>query len=279
MASKRIAYFGPAGTFTEEAAILYDKEAQLVPLATIPAVAAAVDTGMADEGIVPIENSLEGSVLDAVDLLIHESSLSIYCELVLPIEQNLLVKSGTQFNEIKIIFSHPQPLAQCRRFIERCFPKADIVSALSTAEAVTQMMASPVPGAAIGARRAAELYGAQILASGIQDRLSNMTRFVVLSKRDHEPTGNDKTSICFSVAEDRAGALYNVLGEFAQRNINLAKIESRPSKESLGKYIFLVDLEGHRLDNVVAEALTAGREKVALFKVFGSYPRYSEAKA
>lgn len=223
-----------------------------------------------------IENSIEGSVTDTLDLLIHESKVLIKEELVLPIEHQLLARPGTEASDVKVLFSHPQALGQCRNFIERCFPKVDIVAALSNAAAVEEMMASSHPAAAIGTARAAELYGAQTLARAIQDRASNVTRFVVLATTDHAATGFDKTSLCFSFAEDRPGVLSEVLQEFAQRNINLTKLESRPSKESLGRYIFLVDLEGHREEPQVAEALDRVRQKTALFKVFGSYPRYRE---
>jgi prephenate dehydratase len=272
--TRRIAYLGPPGTFTEEAALLYDESAQLIPFPSILAVAAAVDSGMADEGVVAIENSIEGSVTDTVDLLIHESRLVTRRELVLPIEHHLLGKPGIDVIKVKVIFSHPQALAQCRRFIERCFPKVDVMAALSTAAAVEEMMASSQPAAAIGTERAAQIYGAVSLAKGIQDQASNVTRFVVLAHQDHPPTGFDKTSLCFSFAEDQPGVLCSVLWEFAERNINLAKVESRPSKENLGHYIFLVDLEGHREDPVVSEALAGVQKKTSLFKIMGSYPRY-----
>lgn len=272
--AKRIAYLGPQGTFTEDAALLHDKTAQLIPFPSIPAVAVAVTSGMAEEGVVAIENSLEGSVTDTLDLLIHESGVFIRKELVLPIEHYLLVKPGTEAGEVKVLYSHPQALGQCRNVIERCFPKVDVVAALSNAAAVEEMMASTHLAAAIGTRRAAELYGAEILARGIQDKASNVTRFVVLALTDHPPTGSDKTSLCFSFADDRPGVLCEVLQKFAERNINLAKIESRPSKESLGRYIFLIDIEGHHDDSLVSEVLNQVREVTSLFKVFGSYPRY-----
>ncbi len=273
--AKRIAYLGPQGTFTEDAALLHDKTAQLIPFPSIPAVAVAVTSGMAEEGVVAIENSLEGSVTDTLDLLIHESGVFIRKELVLPIEHYLLVKPGTEASEVKVLYSHPQALGQCRNVIERCFPKVNVVAALSNAAAVEEMMASTHSAAAIGTRRAAELYGAEILARGIQDKASNVTRFVVLALTDHPPTGSDKTSLCFSFADDRPGVLCEVLQKFAERNINLAKIESRPSKESLGRYIFLIDIEGHHDDSLVSEVLKQVREVTALFKVFGSYPRYT----
>lgn len=274
--TKKIAYLGPPGTFSEDAALKYDEKAQLLPFSNIPAVAAAVDTGLADEGVVAIENSLEGSVTDTLDLLIHESKLLIRRELVLAIEHHLLVKPGTEAPEIKVIFSHPQALAQCRRFLERCSPQAEMVAALSTTAAVEQMMSSSIPAAAIGTHRAAQLYGAQMLAKNIQDHSPNLTRFVVLAAKDHPPTGRDRTSLCFSFDEDRPGLLYGILKEFADSNINLAKVESRPSKESLGKYVFLVDLEGHREDPSIRDLLGKVQAKVSLFKVFGSYPRYDE---
>ncbi len=272
--TKKIAYLGPRGTFTEEAALRYNASAQLIPFPTTPAVAAAVETGMAEEGVVAIENSLEGSVTDTLDLLIHESKLLITQELVLPIEHCLLVKPGTSAQEVKVIFSHPQALGQCRHFLERCFPQAQVMAALSTTAAVEQMLSSDRPAAAIGSQRAALVYGAQVLAEHIQDRANNLTRCVVLATTDHAPTGCDKTSLCFSFKEDRPGLLFGVLKEFARHNINLTKVESRPSKGGLGEYIFLVDLEGHREDPAIAEVLEKVRAQTALFKVFGSYPRY-----
>lgn len=271
---KRISYLGPAGTYAEEAAILYDPQAQKVPCPTIAAAVAAVEQGAADEGVVPIENSIEGSVTDTLDLLIHESRLLICHELVLPIQHYLMVKPGTQAGQVRVIFSHPQALGQCRRTIERDFPQAMAVAALSTSFAVEQMMSSSVTAAAIANKRSAELYGAEILTGDIQDRPANATRFVVLAPTDSPPTGYDKTSLAFTFNEDKPGILHSVLGEFALRHINLAKIESRPSKESLGRYFFLVDLEGHREDKIVAEALEQVRAETSLLKVFGSYPRY-----
>lgn len=276
MSRKRTAYLGPPGTFTEEATIRYDEKAQLLPFLSISAVVAAVDTGIAEEGMVPIENSLEGSVTETLDLLIHDSKLLIRQELVLPIEHHLLVKPDIEALEVSIIFSHPQALGQCRRFLERCFPKAQIVAALSTAAAVEQMMSSSTPAAAIATQRAAILHGAKVLARDIQDRSPNVTRFVVLALKDHPATGRDRTSICFSFDEDRPGLLCDVLQEFSEYNINLAKIESRPSKEGLGRYIFLVDLEGHRQDQLTCDVLDKVQNKTSMFKILGSYPRYEE---
>jgi prephenate dehydratase len=276
MARKKIAYLGPPGTFTEEATLKYDEKAQLLPFLSISAVVAAVETGIAEEGVVPIENSLEGSVTETLDLLIHDCGLLIRRELVLPIEHHLLTKPDVEASQVNVIFSHPQALGQCRRFLERCFPKAQAVAALSTAAAVEQMMSSATPAAAIGTQRAAVLHGATILARDIQDRSPNVTRFAILAPRDHAPTNRDKTSICFSFNDDHPGLLCAVLEEFAGQSINLAKIESRPSKEGLGRYVFLVDLEGHREDQVVSQVLDRARSKTSMFKILGSYPRHEE---
>lgn len=272
----RLAYLGPAGTFTEEAALLYNREAHLVPFLSVPAVANAVETGMCDEGFVPIENSLEGAVNATLDLLIHEARLRIRAEINLPIVQCLLVRPGMTAEQIKVIYSHPQALGQCRRFIDLCFPRAQTEASLSTVQAVEEMLKHP-DAAAIAPRRAAALFDVEVLAEDIADAPNNVTRFVVLGHSDHEPTGHDKTSLCFAFTEDRPGALVDVLREWSDRGINLAKIESRPSKESLGKYIFLVDLEGHRLEPAIAASLEAVKAKTdaTRFKVFGSYPRFN----
>jgi prephenate dehydratase len=234
----------------------------------------AVVSRMADFGVVPIENSLEGSVPETLDLLIQESSLFIRHELVLPVEHYLLVRPGTQASDIKVVYSHPNALGQCRRFLERCFPKAQAMAALSTAAAAEEMLASAIPAAAISNKRAAEIYNAEVLASQVQDNPHNVTRFVVLALSDHPPTGRDKTSIACSL-EDRPGVLWQTLGEFATRTINLTKVESRPSKEELGRYFFLVDLEGHREEPLVQDALEGVRRRASFFRVLGSYPRSS----
>jgi prephenate dehydratase len=234
----------------------------------------AVTSGITQLGVVPIENSLEGSVTFTLDLLISQTGLSIYNEIVLPIEHFLMAKSGTRAPDVEVIYSHPQALAQCRNFLERCFPNAARTASLSTISAVADMQESTVPAAAISPRRAAELHDVEIIGQDIQDNPNNVTRFAVLSNSDHSPTGRDKTSICFSFERDAPGSLYGALGEFARRNINLVKIESRPTKESLGQYIFLIDCEGHREDPLTHEAIEALSSSVSLLKVLGSYPRW-----
>jgi prephenate dehydratase len=245
-------------------------------MASISAVAYAVDSGMADEGVVPIENSLEGGVVETHDLLISLSRLRICRELVIPIEHCLIVRPGTTASDIEVIYSHPQALGQTRRFIERCFPKARVEASLSTSAAVEEAVRR-ADAAGISSRRAAEVFGGDILAAGIQDFDNNVTRFVVLAHEDAAATGADRTSIAFSFEKDRAGSLVEVLHEFASRGINLSRIESRPTREALGKYIFLVDLDVHREEPAAAEALAAVQALVSELKVFGSYPRWPRA--
>ena len=273
---KRIAYLGPRGTFTEEAAIRYDPDGELESFPTVGAVALAVSSGMAEEGVVPIENSLEGSVTATLDLLIHEEKLLINRELVLPIEHCLLVRPGTRTADIDVVYSHPQSLGQCRDFLERCFPKARLEPSLSNAAAADVVAEGADRAAAIAPRRNAELRGLELLAQGIQDSDHNVTRFVVLAEQDSPLTGDDKTSLCFSFSDDKAGILYAVLREFAERDINLAKIESRPAKLNLGEYVFLVDCEGHRESALVKEAIDRVRSHTSMLRIFGSYPRWSD---
>jgi prephenate dehydratase len=271
-----IAYLGPPGTFSEEAAIAYGGAgAEFLPLASIPAVVTAVETGAASVGILPIENVLEGSVPATLDLLIHETDLRIAGETVLPIRQFLVARAGITLPQIKVLYGHPQSLGQCRKFVERCLPGVATVASLSNSAAPAEALADERPAAAISTLRAAELNNANILAREIQDKSGNVTRFVALGREDSPPTGDDKTSFGFGFGEeDRAGTLVATLQELASARINMTKLESRPSKEVLGQYIFLVDINGHRLDPHVAAALERIRQQTGLFKVFGSYPRW-----
>jgi prephenate dehydratase len=234
----------------------------------------AIETGAATEGVLPIENMLEGSVTTTLDLLIHETNLRIAGETVIPIRQCLVTRPGVRLSDVQVLYAHQQSLGQCRRFIERCLPGVPAVPSLSNSAAPAEAMADPRPAAAISTLRAAELNGAQILARNIQDRSDNMTRFIVLAREDHAPTGDDKTSICFGFTEDRAGMLMRVLQVLADLDLNMSKIESRTSKATLGDYVFLVDLNGHRRDPEVVTALERMRAQTGLFKVLGSYPRF-----
>jgi len=274
-----IAYLGPVGTFSEEAAIAYAAGgADYLPLASIPAVVTAIETGAADVGVLPIENLLEGGVNYTLDLLIHETALQITGEIVIPIRQYLVVREGVRLPEVKVLYAHPQSLGQCRKFIERCLPGVATVASLSNSAAPAEALADERPAAAISTRRAAELTGAAILASDIADTTGNVTRFIGLARRDAPPSGDDKTSFCFAFTEDRAGTLVDALRELAVEQINMTKLESRPSRAVLGKYIFLVDINGHREDAHVLRALERIRRQTGMFKVFGSYPCWHERR-
>lgn len=274
-----IAYLGPPGSFSEEAAIAYaagQPDSVYLPLTNIPAVVTAIETGAATVGVLPIENMLEGSVTFTLDLLIHETGLRIAGETVIPIRQYLVARPGLTLPEIKVLYAHPQSLGQCRRFVDRCLPDVATVASLSNSAAPIQALADERPAAAISTLRAAEINQAAILARDIADNRNNVTRFIVLAQHDAPPTGDDKTSFCFGFREDRAGMLVGALEELARASINMTKLESRPSKEVLGQYIFLADIEGHRTDEQVARVLERLVDKTGMFKVFGSYPRWRE---
>jgi prephenate dehydratase len=273
--ARRVSYLGPPGTNTEVAALRAFPDDDLVPYPTVAAAALAVEIGETDRAVVAIENSLHGSVLDTVDLLLHDAGLAICGEVVLPIEHCLMTQPGAALDTVEVIYSHPQSLGQCRRYLESRFPHVRTEAALSNSEAVAIMMKT-ANSAAIAPARAADIYGAQIVERGIQDSDLNKTRFVVLAKESAPPTGADKTSLAFAVAHDRPGTLVSVLHEFADRSINLTKIESRPSGGELGVYVFLIDVEGHRDDPLVAQALAAVKEQSNFFRVFGSYPAWQE---
>lgn len=274
----RIAYLGPPGSFSEEAAKVYGgSDAQYLPLASMPAVVTAIETGVAAAGVLPIENVLEGIVTTTVDLLIHETNLRLCGETVIAIRLYLVTREGLSLPQLKVLYAHPQSLGQCRRFVERCLPGVETVASLSNSAAPAEALADERPAAAISTFRAAELTGTHILAHDIQDRSSNVTRFIALGCEDCPPTGNDKTSFCFGFHEDCAGTLVGALKELANEGINMTKLESRPSKEVLGQYIFWVDINGHRHEDHVARVLERIMAKTSLFKVCGSYPHYVEA--
>ena len=271
--ARTIGFLGPLGTYSEEAALLYDNTAdRLYP--TITGVGEAVAAREIDEGVVPIENSLEGPVTFTLDLLIAQPTLFIRGEIDLPIEHYLLAKPGTVPAEIRVIYSHPQALGQCRQYLEKNYPQAEQMASLSTVLCVTDSFESKVPAAAISPRRASELYDVDILDRGIQDVANNVTRFAVIGLSDHAPTGDDKTSMAFTLEKDSPGLLHRVLGEFADRDINLLKIESRPTKQLLGEYIFLLDCVGHREESPMKEALAALADPISMLRILGSYPRW-----
>ena len=272
----KVAYLGPPGTFGEEAARRAAPGAELVPCPTHGAVARAVESGDATTGVMAVENALNGSVAETLDILIHETALKIQGELVLPVVHNLVASPGTALDGLERIYSHPQALGQCRAYLEERCPAAQRVAALSTAQAVEVAAATP-GAAAIGTLRAAELFGADVLAEGIQDQDHNATRFVVIGTAEPEPSGRDRTSIAFEFEGDRAGLLAAALTEFSGRGINCSKMESRPTRATFGEYIFLIDFEGHARDPECAAALDGLRGMTSMLKVFGSYPRASDA--
>ena len=272
-----IAFLGPRGTFSEEAAVLYGGvDADYAAFASFPALVSAVETGLAEAAVLPIENSIEGAVFTTLDLLIHETALKIAAEIVVPVRHFLVTAPGADLGAIRQVASHPQALGQCRRFLERCLPGIEQVASLSTAGAIEEIARANDPArAAIGPRRAVDLYGGSILAHDIQDIRANVTRFVVLRPVDSPPTGDDKTSLCFTLKANVPGALHRVLAELAAEQLQMTKIESRPNKSWLGEYVVLIDLEGHHADPPVARALGRIAELCDLFKLFGSYPRYA----
>jgi prephenate dehydratase len=277
----RVAYLGPPGTFTEEALLGQPDlaEADLVAMRSMPEVLSATASGEVDLGFVALENSNEGSVRLVLDPLVFDHDLLIQREAVLTVRQNLLGPPGMSLEDVQRVVSFPDAMAQCRRFFASRLPAAEIVAANSTAGAVQQVAEHRPPGtAALGAALAAKLYGLDILAADVADNPeSNQTRFVLVARGGiPAPTGHDKTSIVCFQRDDHPGSLHAILGQFTARNINLTKLESRPTKHSLGDYCFVIDLEGHVDDEVVADCLRDLRVQLATVKFLGSYPAAGE---
>ena len=271
MISDKVAFLGPQGTFSHQAASLLSDD--LVSYCSIQSVMSAVEREECVYGLVPIENSIEGPVSLTLDSLIHNFDLKIKNEIIIPINHNLLAAREMSVEEVNDVYSHSQALGQCQPYLERNNITAHYT--LSTA-AAAKKVAETGEGAAIGTLKAAELYGLKVIDTNIQENFNNQTRFVVLDKEDSPITGNDKTSISFSLFEDKPGGLYEILSYFVEADINLTKVESRPSKEGLGHYIFFIDLEGHRLDENISSILETLDEITDFFKVLGSYPVYYE---
>ncbi len=270
----RVAYLGPPGTFSEEAIGICDlcREAEPLPFPTFADAYEAALGGEADAALLPIENSLEGSVGATLDLLVHRPGLLIRRELFLPVQQHLLARPGTSLGEIGRVLSHPQSFGQCGRFLRERLPGVPLEPTHSTADAARQAAERPA-AAAVAGRAAAARYGLAVLAESIQDADENVTRFVLVTRRDEAPTGRDRTSIAFTLDRDRPGGLHEVLSEFAQRRINLSKIESRPTKRAMGHYVFYLDFEGHRFHPDGAAALGGVQRRAHTLHILGSYPR------
>jgi prephenate dehydratase len=271
----RVGYLGPPGTFSEEAVSRCDlgAGAEGVPFPTFADAYRALRRGDVDAALLPIENSIEGSVGATLDLLVAEPGPVIRRELLLPVRQHLLARPGTRLEDVKRVLSHPQPFGQCSRFLREKLPGVALEPTHSTADAARKVAAGEPDAAAIGAAAAAARYGLALLAESIQDVDENFTRFVLVSPSDEAPTGRDRTSLAFTLDRDRPGGLYEVLGEFARRGINLSKVESRPMKEALGHYVFFLDFEAHRKDATGADAVEGVRARVHRLWVLGSYPR------
>lgn len=266
----RVAYLGPEGTFTQMAARhQFGLQARYRECATIEAVFEAVESGDAAYGVAPFENSTEGAVSMTTDALL-DNNLLIRQELVLPIAHCLLSRARS-LGSIQTVYSHPQALAQCRGWMSKHLPRAVIVQTTSTAAAAREAKLDD-RSAAIAADIAGEIYGVPILQSNLQDRRENATRFVVLAHEDAPPSGRDRTTILFSV-HDGKGALRRVLSIFEERDVNLTRIESRPSRKEAWNYVFLVDVDGHRSEAHVARAIREVRRRCSFVKVAGSYPR------
>ena len=271
---KKIAFLGPIGTYTDEASYLYAPSAERVPFASLGLVTSALEEGNVDEAVVPIENSLGGTVIEVVDFLIASEKSQIKGEFLLPIDHCLITRPGVKLSDIRVVVSKQEALTQCRQFLARELRFAEQVPATSTALAVVDLKEADDRTAAIGPRRAAELAGLPVLAHGIQDRKNNVTRFAVLASSSMPPSGSDKTTIAFDFDKpDAPGLVYGAMRPFADRGINLTKIESRPTGTGMGNYIFLLDLEGHIDEPHVQQAITELQGHTSTFKVLGAYPR------
>lgn len=285
---KRIGYLGPPGTFSELAARFYldrlkkvgnyEESTVVVCLSSFSDILSAVESGELEEGLLPFENSTEGPINIILDLLAHRfKNIKIKEEAIIPVVHQLLARQSFSPDELEVIVSHPQALAQCRGFIERYLNRAQKKEVISTAEAARLVSLNQGPWAAIGTTLVAETYNLIVLAENVNDYPENATRFVVIALQDSKPVPGCKTSLILSV-NDRPGALFDILKEFAKRQINLTHIESRPTKSRLGDYLFFIDFEGHREDAHVRDSLSYIRDYTVSMRILGSYPAHDAAK-
>src|SRR6478672_4856817 len=271
----RVGFLGPRGTFAEEALLTQPDlaAAEAVPFRDVPHVINAVEHGEVDVGIVPIENSIEGSIPVTLDTLAFDTDLLVQREVDLPVSVNLCARPGTALSDITTVVSHPNPLGQTRMWLAKNLPDAVPMVANSTAEAAQQVAKSKRAGmASIGTTQGAMHAGLEILARDIEDHPENLTRFVIVGHGIPPASGHDKTSVVCFQRQDRPGSLLAILQEFSARSLNLTKLESRPTKQSLGDYCFLIDFEGHVGDELVADCLRTLSAKQAHVKFLGSYP-------
>ena len=278
---RNLGFLGPRGTFTEEALVSQDDLAALerVPFPSMPDALAAVERGEVDAAFVPIENAIEGTVSLTMDALVFDHDLLIQREVITRIQLNLLAASGVAMDKLQRILTFPVAWGQCREWLAAHLPTAEFEATNSTADAARRVAESGAGSgaAAIGPALAATVYGLEVLAEDVEDHPDNATRFVLVSAAGiPAPTGHDKTSIvCFQRA-DAPGSLHAILGQFSARGINLTKLESRPTKRGLGNYCFIIDLEGHVADEVVADCLRDLHASLAAVKFLGSYPAAGE---
>jgi prephenate dehydratase len=268
-----IAYLGPAGTFSEEAVHKYLKggKAKLTACSTMEEICRGIKDCRWEEGMLPVENSTEGAVGEAMDLLAAaDLDLIIRGEVLLPIRHCLLAPPGVKIEQVELVASHPQAIGQCRVYLERNLPGVNVLEMASTAHAAREIAREKRPWAVI-ASAAASVYGLDILARDISDCKENITRFLILGRGEAGNAEDSKTTIVLTLS-DRPGALHSILGEFAGRGINLTRIESRPSKRRLGEYIFFVDFSGHKDHPEIVETLEKVKEKCIKCRVAGSYP-------
>jgi prephenate dehydratase len=276
----RVSYLGPTGTYNEEALLAAGagSELDLAPQATIFDAVNAVEQGEVDRGFVPFENSIEGAVRSTLDALAFDTShVRIAGEYDHPIRHNLIARAGVGEEEIEVILSHPQANAQCARFIREQLPAAEVRAIASTSEGVRQVAETDQPWAALGSAAAAAAFGCEILRAGVEDAVENVTRFVWLTGGDHpHPAASEvawRTTLVFSeLGDDHPGALVDAIAEFSSREVNLTRIESRPLRRGLGRYLFFIDIEGDVERGACAEAVDALGSKAETVRILGSYP-------
>ena len=274
-----IGYLGPEGSFTHQALSQFlnklNKKENIFSFQTISQVIDSISSGKIQSGIVPIENSIEGSVGETLDQLIRTSQkVTINYEVIISIEHCLITKTKN-LNDVKKVIAHTQALSQCQSYLKRFLPDAALEPTTSNSLAVKIVSESNNGLAAIGPKMAAEIYKVPVFEAGINDEKENFTRFVLVGTETMSLTGKDKTTIAFGVPYDKPGTLVGVLNSFSKEKVNLSRIESRPSRKALGEYIFYVDLEAHREDPALKRALSAVASEFSFYRWLGSYPRWN----
>jgi chorismate mutase/prephenate dehydratase len=266
----RIAYLGPAGTFTQAAALKhFGHQVQTHPIATIGDIFREVESGACHYGVVPVENSTEGVITHTLDAFIS-SPLLVCGEVMLPIHQNLLGQAAA-LSEIRQVYSHQQSLAQCRAWLDRNLPQAERLPVTSNAEAARLAAEAGAKTAAIGSEAAAAIYSLKILTRNIEDEPCNTTRFLVIGRESVPPSGNDKTCLLLSTRNE-AGALHRLLAPLAEHGISMSRIESRPSRRGVWDYVFFIDVLGHQQEPALAKALGELKGQAAFLRILGSFP-------